>query len=120
MKMNDAQAAVLEHLGEALPVTARAMFGGIGLYSDGLFFALIDGERLYLKVDDVNRPDFEALGLGPFLPFGDPAKPMQYYPMPDDAMDDVAALRDWADGALGAARRAAAKKAAKGRGRNSG
>lgn len=115
MKMNDAQAAALDHLSAALPVTAKAMFGGIGLYSDGLFFALMDGDQLYLKVDDGNRSDFESRGLGPFLPYGDPAKPMHYYPVPEDVLDDVAALREWAEGALAVARRAAAKKAGKGR-----
>jgi DNA transformation protein and related proteins len=62
---------VLEQLGRVAPVTSRAMFGGVGVYSGGLFFALMAGDTLYLKVDDSNRADFEAAGTGPFRPFGD-------------------------------------------------
>ena len=35
---------VLEQLAPAGRVAARAMFGGVGLYLDGLFFALIDDQ----------------------------------------------------------------------------
>jgi DNA transformation protein len=93
------------------------MFGGIGLYAEGLFFALMDGQRLYLKVDDGNRPTFEARGLGPFLPYGDPERPMQYYPVPEDVLEDPVTLRAWVEAALEVARRAAAAKAARGGGR---
>ncbi len=46
----------------------RPMFGGVGIYSGERFFALIDDDRLYFKVDAENRPDFEAQGMGPFRP----------------------------------------------------
>jgi DNA transformation protein len=100
----------LEQLGRVAPVTSRGMFGGVGVYSDGLFFALMDDDTLYFKVDGVNRPEFEAAGAGPFLPFGDPAKPMQYYRVPEELLEDPDRLRPWMDGALGAARRARTKK----------
>lgn len=95
----------LEQLGRILPVTARPMFGGVGIYTDGLFFALLDDDILYLKVDDTNRPDYEALGLGPFLPGGDAAHPMQYYPPPAELMEDADALRPWVEKAVEVARR---------------
>jgi DNA transformation protein len=41
-------------------VSARRMFGGHGLYHEGLMFAIVMDNRLYLKVDALNRPDFEA------------------------------------------------------------
>ena len=56
---------VLEQLGRVVAVTSRSMFGGVGIYGDGLFFALLDNDTLYLKVDDSNRGDFEAAGTGP-------------------------------------------------------
>ena len=63
---------VLDQLSRvATGVRSRSMFGGVGIYSGDLFFALIDGDTLYLKVGDSNRGDFEARGLGPFRPFGD-------------------------------------------------
>src|SRR5687767_7808866 len=58
---------VVEQLGRVAPVSARPMFGGVGLYSDGFFFGLIDDDRIYLKVDDSNRGEFEAAGMGPFV-----------------------------------------------------
>ncbi|RYZ13123.1 MAG: TfoX family protein, partial [Myxococcaceae bacterium] len=50
---------LLEPLG---PVQARSMFGGWGLYFGGRMFGLIIQGQLYLKTDDVTRPDFEAEG----------------------------------------------------------
>ncbi|MDH3725633.1 MAG: TfoX/Sxy family protein, partial [Thermoleophilia bacterium] len=49
------------------PVDARSMFGGYGIFLDGLMFGLIADEVLYLKVDEENRPEFEELGLGAFV-----------------------------------------------------
>ena len=95
---------VLEQLGRVAPVTARAMFGGVGVYSDGFFFALMDDDTLYLKVDDANRPDFEAAGMGPFRPF-EGAGAMQYYELPADLLEDAERLRPWIDKAIGVARR---------------
>ena len=100
---------VLEQLGRVGPVTARAMFGGVGVYHEGLFFALMDDDTLYLKVDDGNRGTFEEAGMGPFRPFGD-ERAMQYYELPADLLEDPERLRPWVDGALDAARRARRKK----------
>ena len=52
---------VLEQLGRVLSnVRSRSMFGGVGIYSGDLFFALIDDDTLYFKVDDSTRPGFVA------------------------------------------------------------
>ncbi len=45
---------VLEQLGRVTPVTGKSMFGGVGIYAQGLFFALIAEDRLYFKVDDAS------------------------------------------------------------------
>ena len=100
---------ILEQLARVTPVTSRSMFGGVGIYANGLFFALMDADNLYLKVDDGNRGDFEAIGSEPFRPFGD-ERAMQYYELPADVLEDVDALRGWVEGALDVARRARAKK----------
>jgi DNA transformation protein len=91
-------------------VRSRSMFGGVGIYSGDLFFALIDGDTLYLKVGDSNRGDFEARGLGPFRPFGDDGETMQYYQLDEGILEDVNELRPWVDKAVDVAR---AKRAAK-------
>ena len=96
---------VLEQFGRVVPVTSRSMFGGVGVYADGLFFALLDDDDTYLKVDDSNRGDFEAAGMGPFRPFAD-AQPMGYYELPAELLDDADLLRPWIFKALDVARAA--------------
>ena len=98
---------VLDQLECAGPVQAKRMFGGVGLYLDGLFFALIADDVLYFKVDDSNRPDYEAAGMGPFRPFPDKPNVMQYYEVPIDVLEDRDSLRDWAQKALRVAERKA-------------
>jgi DNA transformation protein len=99
---------VLEQLSVAGSVTARAMFGGIGLYCQSLFFALIADDTVYLKVDDTTRADFERLGSEPFRPFGDDSQSMQYYAVPAELLENRAALLPWVEGAVAVARRKAA------------
>ena len=48
------------------PVAVRRMFGGAGVYCDGLMFGLVSDDTLYFRVDDGNRGAFEAEGLSPF------------------------------------------------------
>jgi len=95
---------VLSPLGE---VSAKAMFGGHGVYLDGLMFALIAEDVLYLKADEANREMFEAEGLEPFRPFAHkPNYKMNYYEAPPDALEDPDDLLPWARGAFEAALRA--------------
>jgi len=105
------QTFVLDQLRRVLPgVRAKRMFGGVGLYADDLFFALIDDDVLYLKVDDETRSDYEQRGLRPFQPFGEGTAAMRYYQLPEDLLEDPDALRPWAEGAVAVARRAKRKK----------
>lgn len=97
---------VLEQLGRLAPVTSRRMFGGVGIYADGLFFALMDDETLYFKVDDATRGDYEARGLTPFRPSGEDGPALGYYPVPGELLEDADALRPWMDAAVDVARRA--------------
>jgi DNA transformation protein and related proteins len=95
---------VLEQLEGLGPVTAKRMFGGVGLYADGLFFGILDDDLLYLKVDEVNRPAFEERGCAPFTPI--PGKnSMNYMAVPEDVIEDPSELVDWARGAVAAAMR---------------
>jgi len=98
---------LLEPLG---PVTIRRMFGGAGLYHDGLMFALVAEDRLYLKADDGNREAFEAEGLEPFTYESRGKRAvMSYYEPPADALEDGDILCQWARGAFEAALRTRAK-----------
>ena len=97
--------ALIEQLEQIFPITAKNMFGGVGLYAEGYFFALIADDQLYFKVDDSNRSDFEAAEMGPFRPYGD-GRAMQYYEVPIAVLEDVDALQDWVAKAIGVARAA--------------
>lgn len=100
---------VIEQLERISSITAKNMFGGVGLYAEGYFFALIGDDRLYFKVDDSNRPDFEAAEMEPFRPYGDD-RAMQYYEVPIEVLEDVDALQDWVAKAIAVARRARQRK----------
>jgi DNA transformation protein len=106
----------VEHVVETMrrfgAVEAKSMFGGWGLYHEGLFFALIAEDALYIKTDDENRADFEALGLEPFVyPMKDgQAIVMSYRQAPGEALEDPDSMAEWARRGFAAALRAAAKK----------
>lgn len=108
MVSDDFRDFALEQLRRATPsaITHRAMFGGVGVYADGLFFALMADDLVYFKVDDTNRGDFEARGTGPFLPYGDPDRPMGYWQLPGEVLEEPAELGLWVDRAVDVARRA--------------
>lgn len=98
---------VLEQLAPLGHIAARAMFGGVGVYANGLFFALIADDVLYLKGDETLKAQFEAAGSQAFAPFG-PDKPMAYWTAPAEALDDQDLLLEWSRKSLEVASRAAA------------
>ena len=105
------RAFVLEQLARTTPaLRARSMFGGVGLYAGDLFFALMDDDALYFKVDDTSRARFEQRGMGPFRPGGDGGEVMQYYEVPAEVMEDAEALAPWAAEAVEVARRARSRR----------
>lgn len=108
---------ILEQLGRSVPgIRGRSMFGGVGIYSRGFFFALIADDTLYFKVDQSNRPDFEARGTGPFRPYGEDGEVMQYYRVSDDLLEDPEALGLWAEKAIIVAQRAKGRHTRRGGG----
>lgn len=94
---DDFRRFVLEQLAAAGRVTDRRMFGGVGLYLDGLFFALIDDDALYFKTDDAGRARYQRAGSRPFCPFPDrPDWQMGYWEVPADVLEDAEQLAAWA------------------------
>lgn len=84
---------------------ARRMFGGVGLYAGEVFFGIVAYDRLWFKVDDSNRVDYEARGMGAFKPFPDRPTTMSYYEVPVDLFDDAEELRIWAMRSVAISRR---------------
>lgn len=85
-------------------ITSRRMFGGHGLYCDGLFIAIISDDKLYFKADVQTQPKFEAHGL-PRFGYSARGKAVQlmYYEAPAEVFDEAQAMRDWGRLALEAA-----------------
>jgi len=90
------------------PVSTRRMFGGHGLYHDGVMIGVVFDDALYLKTDVRSQARFEAAGGVPFVYTGQ-RKPitMSYWSLPEDAMDSPQAMRPWARLAYEAALRKA-------------
>lgn len=103
---------LLEPLGV---VSTRRMFGGHGVYCDGVFIAIVVDGKLYLKVDGETSAAFARAGSAPFVyeSKGTPVQ-MSYWNAPEEALDSPEQMRPWARLAIDAAlRKPAAAKAAR-------
>lgn len=104
-----------ELLEPAGKVSLRRMFGGHGVYIDGLFIAIVAEGRPYFKVDGETEAAFTAAGCAPFV-FESSGKvvPTSYWSLPEAALDSAEDMAPWARRAIAAAlRKPAAQKAAK-------
>jgi len=102
---------VMELFGPFGTVAARRMFGGHGLFLDGLMFAMVSGDTLYLKADEMNLIEFEQAGCEMFgyTRKGKRAT-LNFFRAPEDAMESPELMLPWARSAYAAALRANAKK----------
>ena len=118
MSDNDFIAYLHELLEPIGKVSARAMFGGHGVYVDAIIIGIVVEGRLYLKADALTEPQFVATGNAPFTyPSKNGPMTMGYWSVPDEAMDSSEAMRPWAKLAMEAARRKAVAKKSKSSGK---
>lgn len=103
------RAFVLDQLEDVGDVQPRSMFGAVGLYCRGLFFGIIAGDVLYLKVDETTRGDYERAGMGPFCPYPERGGTMQYFAVPVGVLESPEELARWAKRAVTVAGRTSAK-----------
>ncbi len=98
---------VLDQMAALGAISERAMFGGHGLYCNGLFIAIVTRDKLYFKADAKSQPRFEARGL-PRFQYQARGKAVQllYYEAPPEVYEDAQAMLDWGQLALAAAVRA--------------
>jgi DNA transformation protein len=92
----DWYADLLTRLGAARPVTAKKMFGGAGLYLDGVMFGIADDDRLYFKVDDQTKVRYESEGMGGWIPHG----AQSYREVPSRLLSEPEELGEWMDEAV--------------------
>jgi DNA transformation protein and related proteins len=89
-------------------IIVKRMFGGSGIYADGLCFAVESGGEVFLKTDSLSRADFSAADSAPFTYMAKgKSRPTSYWSLPTAAHEDNDELRRWAGMGLEAARRSA-------------
>jgi DNA transformation protein len=107
-----ASAEFIEFLKDQLagfgPITVRRMFGGAGIYHDGLMFGLVADDVLYLKVDEASRRELESEGLSPFTYDTKVGKNVitSYWRAPERCLDDPLEMTNWAKKAYSSALKA--------------
>jgi DNA transformation protein len=92
-----------ETLGEQGKFGFRRMFGGIGIYSGEVIFAVVDNDTLFFRVTEGDIPRFESHGMGPFAPI--PGRPpmRSYFQVPEEILNDRSELPLWIRRAIQAA-----------------
>jgi len=104
---------VLEQLCGVRSVSSRRMFGGVGLYSGETFFAVIDNDTLFFKVDDSTRPKYVKRRMPPFRPMPDMPPMIGYYQVPPGVLEDTDAMTEWGKEAVEVGRTKRKRKKAK-------
>ncbi|MBZ9904747.1 TfoX/Sxy family protein [Mesorhizobium sp. BR115XR7A] len=103
---NERIAELFEGLG---PVCIRKLFGGKGIYFDGVIVAIVLRGELLLKADEQSASEFEAAGCRQWTYTGSrhgKLVAMPYWSIPDSAFDDPDEMTVWARRAYEAGRRA--------------
>jgi DNA transformation protein and related proteins len=108
----DHLAALFAPLGN---VVFRKMFGGVGIFKDGLIFALVAADALYMKADDATSPAYAAEASGPFVYAGMRGKAisMPYWRIPERLLDEPEEFAEWARKAFAVAQRTQKHKSKK-------
>ncbi len=111
-----ASATYAEFLREQLAplghVTLRRMFGKTGVFCDGVMFGMVTDNTLYFRVDDENRATFKEAEAFPPLNYAKKGAmiDLSFWHVPDRLFDEPDELIAWAQAALAAAHRVAAKR----------
>lgn len=101
---------LLEMLEGFSSVSAKAMFGGHGIYLNGLISAIVVDDTLYIKADQTSRNIFEIRGLTQFSYMKKGKKCfMSYYMILEESLDDPEELSSWAQKGYEAALRSRKK-----------
>jgi DNA transformation protein and related proteins len=91
----------------------RPMFGGHGLYLDGLFVGIVSDETVYLKADQSTQPDFERAGMQRFVYESRGRRvSLSFWQVPAEVVEDPEALCHWVSAAARVAARALAARPA--------
>ena len=98
-RAKDAQAFaafVEDQLSDLDDLVMRRMFGGTGLYLDGVFFGIIYSDRLYFRVTDDTIDEYKQRKMKAFKPFEGKSSSKRYYEVPLEILESPADLVRWA------------------------
>ncbi len=103
---------VVELMSEWATVSARKMFGGHGIYRDGMMFALIVEDELFFKADAFNVAQFKSEDSHPFT-YQSKTRIVEvsYWSAPPACLESPVAMSDWCQFGFAAALRAHTAKA---------
>src|SRR5438552_3162781 len=93
-------------------ITYRRMFGGYGIYKNGLTFAIIFKGSLYCRVDELTRGNYEKLGSQTFVyeTKTGPRVLKSHLELPSAILEDPDELTIWIEKSYQAARKAKSLK----------
>lgn len=95
-KQNSFLLYVLEQLSPHGPITARAMFGGYGIYWDKVIFAIIAEDQLYFRIDEITVAAYKSYGSELFVYEGkSKTVAMPYSTLPIEILENSKELPEW-------------------------
>jgi DNA transformation protein len=91
-----------DKLGHISNLRSKKMFGGYGIYKNGVFFAIIAESQLYFKTGEANIEDYKSMDSEPFVyERGDHKKvTMSYWLVPEEILEDEEEIEDWVNKAI--------------------
>ena len=93
------------------PASARRMFGGHGIFLNGLMFALVADSTLYLKADKETENDFKERDLEAFTYYKkDKPYRLSYFRAPEEILENNDDMYVWANKAYQVALRSNTRK----------
>ena len=94
-KKNEFKEYVLDQLHRLSGVECKHMFGGFGLYCNGVFFGIIADGSVYFKTNATTVEAYKERGMQPFKPFAKQTF-KNYYEVPEEILGDDDELAGWA------------------------
>lgn len=102
---------IMQKLSDFGNMSARRMFGGYGIYKDGIIIALADDKELYFKSVPTSQSYYQSFGSTPFIYEGQ-LRPIQlsYWKVPADVINNPETLGKWVETAFQSSKEYQAKK----------
>ncbi len=90
---------IVDQLSDLPEVVAATRFSSWGLYSNNIFFGIINNGRLYFKTNAITAEKYQDQGMKPFQP-SSKQKLKNYFEVPGDIIENSDELLNWAQEAI--------------------